>query len=118
MEKDSGGVSNKFEFVSKYIRDEGDLKKDVKSGFLVEGFGSSSGEVEVFGSVGEGGSSEESREENKDHVTESISSDKNEKIVSMDKPLLEVKKKFFEDLNDESLTVDTCNKLNRDWKRG
>ncbi len=39
------------------------------------------------------------------------------KIESMTKPILDAKKEFFEHLEDDSLTIDTCGKLNQDWKK-
>jgi hypothetical protein len=43
--------------------------------------------------------------------------DKNsEKIEFKSKHLSNAKKEFFEHLEDDSLTVDTCDKIARDWK--
>jgi hypothetical protein len=41
------------------------------------------------------------------------------KSESISKPISDVKKEFFEHLkdNDNSLTIDTCNNLNHDWKK-
>ena len=39
------------------------------------------------------------------------------KVESASKPLADAKKEFFEHLEDDSLTIDTCENVNRDWKR-
>ncbi|MGV8152471.1 MAG: hypothetical protein ACP5OG_05300 [Candidatus Nanoarchaeia archaeon] len=38
------------------------------------------------------------------------------KIESQSKPLFNAKKQFFEKIKDESLTLDTCESINHDWK--
>ena len=43
--------------------------------------------------------------------------DKIEKVESVSKPITEAKKEFFEHLNDESLTIDACEKLTHDWEK-
>jgi hypothetical protein len=40
-----------------------------------------------------------------------------EKKVEKKSKISEVKKEFIEYLEDESLTVDTCAKVNHDWKK-
>lgn len=76
--------------------------------------------TEVFNNIGETEISERPAFYRR-HVEEEnvfVDSDKSEKIESQSKPIVEAKKEFSEHLEDDSLTTDTCNKLNQDWKRG
>tara|TARA_B100001971_G_C17874733_1_gene375077 strand:+ start:161 stop:532 length:372 start_codon:yes stop_codon:yes gene_type:complete len=121
MVDDGDDDCGEFEFASKYIREEsGDGKKesnDNKNGFEIKEFEIVSKEVvEVFGSVGEGGSVEDfkggigsfSKEDD-------MVDDSNEVIESQNKVVSGAKKEFLDNINDESLTVDACDRVNKDW---
>ena len=76
--------------------------------------------TEVFNRIGEEELHSENeyfykkkREENEGFTTSKTS----EKIESISKPITKAKKEFFEHLEDDSLTLDICSKLNHDWKK-
>jgi hypothetical protein len=75
--------------------------------------------TEVFSRIGEGESfSQNSRFHNKVPENGDYDPDNdNEDNISVTKPMSKVKKEFFDSMNKESLTIDTCNKLNHDWKK-
>lgn len=77
--------------------------------------------TEVFNRIGESEIHSENPNfhkrtwEENDGFEESDESSKT--IESQSKPLVEAKKEFLEHLEDDSLTVDTCGNLNKDWKK-
>ena len=71
--------------------------------------------TEVFGRIGESEIYSENpnfyrRKKEYDDIPE-----KHIKVESTSKPLTEAKKEFLEHLEDESLSVDTCSRINHDW---
>ena len=76
--------------------------------------------TEVFNNIGESEIYSENSNFHKrqDEENEGFeTSDKIEKIESISKPVCEAKKEFFKHLSDDSLTIDTCSKINHYWKK-
>jgi len=40
-----------------------------------------------------------------------------DEVETITKPISDTKKEFFDKMQDDSLTIDTCSKLNHDWKK-
>lgn len=124
-QKESEDSSIDYKFISKYIRDDSNedkenLKKDNQGHFLEKFETKKSGPVEVLGSVGEGESYSENTNFNKRQNEENEGFEKsnsNEKVEFTSKPLTDAKREFLKHLEDESLSIDTCSNINRDWKR-
>ena len=130
--KESDEFSIDYEFLGKYIRDDSNKDKQSSNGnFSFKNFESQkqNGEIEVFDSVGEGESfsspninnnqnsfNKKPWQKNKGFEELDESDESSEKIESKSN-ISDAKKEFMEHLEDESLTVDTANKLNFDWKR-
>ena len=132
IEVDDYSVDNSF--ISKYIRDDSCEKE---GGLLRERFkAKESGVVEVFGSVGEGESFEHfgsngfkrgynsgnSSNGGNGYRKESDDMDDNDEDSesgsdSKPKNHSSAKKEFLKELSDDSLSVDTCSNVSRDWKR-
>jgi hypothetical protein len=121
-----------YEFISKYIRDDSGTEKtpdDKPSNFSSIKFDSvKQGPTEVLGSIGQEDINSpqmnfHDRPFYKRPQDESIgldnSDEDNEKIESgpVSKIATEAKKEFIEHLEDESLTIDTCERLTHDWKK-
>jgi hypothetical protein len=122
--KDSDDPSIDYGFISKYIKE--DINDAVGDLFKKKFENKKSGATEVFGSVGEGSSyypdpDSENRNFNdrKNEDDEGFETPQ-KKVESITKPMAKAKQEFFDNLKDESnesLSIDTCNQLNRDWKR-
>ena len=73
--------------------------------------------TEVFNNIGE----EELHSENsnffKRQRQENDEFEPSNEIESSSKPITEAKKEFLKHLEDDSLTLDTCDRLNHDWKK-
>lgn len=112
-----------YGFISKYIKDDNRLKelKNEKKGFPVNNFTNCrSNCTEVFGSIGEGESfSENPFNKRNGNERDSANSKSDEEIENESdvKPDTEAKKEFIKHLQDDSLSLDTCDKINHDWKR-
>jgi hypothetical protein len=127
-----------YEFISKYIREdsceaEGNLKKSDEDNFLKKFEAKQSGAVEVLGSIGEGESfsdkeyngfnnhnkwkNKESEKYESDETDEEVEIESD--IKSSSKPLTQAKKEFLKHLENEnnSLSIDTCDRINKDWKK-
>eukprot|EP00825_Cyclidium_porcatum_P021114 TRINITY_DN2365_c0_g2_i2.p1 TRINITY_DN2365_c0_g2~~TRINITY_DN2365_c0_g2_i2.p1 ORF type:complete len:388 (+),score=79.50 TRINITY_DN2365_c0_g2_i2:739-1902(+) len=136
-----------YDFISKYIKDDPslnnpDLKKDDEPSL----FGSiqirKSGATEVFGSIGQGEShsygnsgsggnfgnsgnnnfkkkyyNNNNEDDADNEIDISVEEESGEENKSISKPVMEAKKEFLDHLNDESLSVDTCSRVNYDWKK-
>jgi hypothetical protein len=70
--------------------------------------------TEVFNRIGEEEIYSEKPNFYKKHGLENEGLNEPENIESISKPMTKTKKEFFEHLNDDSLTIDTCTKLNHD----
>jgi hypothetical protein len=132
-----------YEFMSKYLRDDSDKIKEKEESFLPVKFGASkSGSTEVFSSIGEGESYPENNNFNNrfnngfkkqynynnsdedipiegdfDDSQESGDFKRKSQVTSSPKPITEAKREFLKHLEDESLSIDTCSKINHDWER-
>ena len=113
-QKESEDFSIDYEFISRYIRDDSkEDKKNIKKVFETE----KQNPNEVFGSIGEGESFSKNfnlhknREEDSTGIVES-----DVETLSESKPISEAKKEFIKHIEDDSLTIDTCSRLNHDWK--
>jgi len=121
--KEGENSSDNYPFIKKYIRDDSDkenLKDEDKKHFSLKNFRTENqSTIEIFGQVGEGGSYPENTNFNKrpDQENEGFEAS-NEEVESISKPASDAKKEFLKHLEDDSLSIDTCNKLNHDWKRG
>lgn len=71
--------------------------------------------TEVFNNIGESEIYSENPKFFKRHREVDDGFEAPHKIESVSKPITDAKKEFFEQLNDDSLTVDTCSKLTHDW---
>jgi len=123
-------------FINKYIReDNNDAEASLfKKRFVGGGGGGNhSGAVEVFGSVGEGESflegtnfnkrwgnkngfssdNYDSNEENDDDNDD----EKPKKTKFNSNTASKARQEFLKELDDDSLTVDTCSKVAHDWKK-
>jgi hypothetical protein len=73
--------------------------------------------TEVFSRIGEeelhsgGPGFNKRKDEEEDYL------DEFNEVESRSKPITNIKKEFFESLEDESLDVDTCSKLTHEWKK-
>ncbi len=117
--KESEDSSTDDGFIKRYIRD--DLDENPEQ-FLREKFETKkSSATEVFSRVGEGESYRENndfnRRWNKANEDDVGIKTSNEKVEFTSKPITEAKKEFLEHLEDESLSIDTCSQINKDWKR-
>ena len=106
-----------IEFISKYIRDDSCEKE---GNLFKERFETrKSGSVEVFGNVGEGEMYSENtgfkKRYNQDNNFEA--NDNDEEDDSKSKPKSEAKQEFLKHLEEDSLTLDACDKVNHDWKK-
>ncbi|MFH1358887.1 MAG: hypothetical protein ABIH37_03305 [archaeon] len=111
---------NDYEFISKYIRDDSDqdnLKKENENQVFKEKYKlKEQGSTEVFNSIGESEGYSENSNFHKHHNEDSSMFEvSDEKVESIAKPLTSSKKEFIKQLNDDSLTIDTCSKLTHDW---
>lgn len=73
--------------------------------------------TEVFNNIGEAELYSENQGSYKRHWQENDEPEPASKVEHQSKPLSDAKKEFLEQLNDDSLTIDTCSKLNHDWKK-
>ena len=75
--------------------------------------------VEVFNKIGEAEMHEGSNSFGRFNKfnRDDDSSEPVHKVESSSKKLTEAKKEFLEHLEDDSLTIDTCENVNRDWKK-
>lgn len=111
--KESDDSSVDYGSISKYIRKNSKKDSPYKK-FETQ----KQGTVEVFGRVGEGeGNLENSnfhkrQEEENEGLTAS-----SEKLKFTPKSNSGARQEFLKHLEDDSLTIDTCNRLNHDWKR-
>jgi len=114
VEKENKGISD---FISKYLRDDSDVKP--VNGLSIFRFRNEK-VTETFNNVGEPDSYSEEvkgygkREDNK--FEEGESSEPREKI-EVKSPIAEAKKEFLDEIENQSLTLDTCSQINRDWGR-
>jgi hypothetical protein len=106
------------DFISKYIKDEGEVKKG-KSSLSMFGY-ADKGSKEVF-SVSEDLVFSEDNSRFKKKV---VSSDNKDEEKVLDKPIeniesksiiADAKREFLEEIENQALTVDTCTQVNRDW---
>lgn len=119
--ENNDGSSVDYTSISKYIKEDSEIKKNQnKNSFSNEIFKSKDQtSVEVLGSIGEGESYSESGF-NKNQDQEINTSDKpsqpSEKIDSI-KPNTKAKQNYLKQIygDNNSLTVDTCNQVNKDW---
>lgn len=72
--------------------------------------------TEVFNRIGESEMHEGSNSFGRFN-RDNDSSEPVHKIESTSKPISDAKKEFFEHLEDDSLTIDTCENANRDCKK-
>jgi len=139
-ESDEGEDSSiDYEFLNKYIRDDSDEnsknQESFSEKFKIKKLG---GPTEVFGSIGEGesysqysqntdngggnsnnGNNNFKRRYNSGNTNEDEENDEkikaSSKVEFTSKPISEAKKEFLEELEDESLSVDICSQVNKDW---
>lgn len=116
--------SSDYGFISKYIRDDNDNGKsndeEIKS-FKDRFTMRQSGTVEVFGSVGEGESFSNNFNNSSNFngkrfhkKEEDFDEDENNEESSKTS---EAKKEFLKKIKEDSLSLDTCEKVGRDWNR-
>lgn len=117
MTKESEDSSNDYGFISKYIRED---SNESEANIFKEKFKTKElGVTEVFGSIGEGesfleGTNFNKRWGNENGFSSEDSDEKNKAIPNNDS---EAKKEFLKHLeDDDSLTIDTCSNLNRNWR--
>jgi hypothetical protein len=110
-------------FINKYIRED---NNDVETSLFKKRFvggTNHSGAVEVFGSVGEGesfleGSNFNRRWGNKGGFSSNDSDEGDEKKTKFNSNTAsKARQEFLKELDDDSLTVDTCSKVAHDWKK-
>jgi len=113
-----------YKFLSKYIREDSDenkqenLKKQGEQNLLHKKFEIGNHEAtEVISRIGEGGSYPENQNFYKRQEDRQEFEEPDEKIEVISNPISDAKQEFLKDLEDDSLTIDTCSKLNHDWKR-
>ncbi|MBR9704767.1 hypothetical protein GOV12_05110 [Candidatus Pacearchaeota archaeon] len=113
----SDNSSNEFESINKYIRDDSKEDNNKSNNFSKKFEINNNGPTEVFGRVGEGESysNNETSHKAKEDVDESFSKIK-EKTVSKS-PVTDAKQDFIKQMEDDSLTMDTCSKVNKDWNK-
>jgi hypothetical protein len=73
--------------------------------------------VEVFNRIGEAEMHESSSNFYKRQREDNDDFEPVHKIESSSKPISNAKKEFLKHLEDDSLTIDTCEKMNHDWKK-
>ena len=73
--------------------------------------------TEVFNRIGEGESFSEKPNFYRRKSEENNWFEKQNEIESTSNPITDAKKEFFKELEDDSLDIDTCGKLNHDWKK-
>ncbi|MFA5259218.1 MAG: hypothetical protein WC979_04795 [Candidatus Pacearchaeota archaeon] len=143
MAKESEDID--YDFISKYIKDDPslnnpDLKKDDEPSLFGKIEIRKSGATEVFGSIGQGESHSygnsgnqgnsgnnnfkkkwnnnyNNNEDGDDEIDISVENESGEENKSVSKSVIEAKKEFLEHLNDDSLSLDTCGSVNKDWGR-
>lgn len=131
-EKESDECENSsvdYEFISKYIRGDSDENSKNQENLSKKFETKKSGATEVLGSIGEGESysqysqNTEGNNFKKRYNTKNEDDENDEKIKASSKieftskPLSEAKKEFLEHLENESLSVDICNQVNKDWEK-
>jgi len=106
------------EFIDKYIREES-KDSDAETNSFKERFKpKDSGAMEVFGSIGEGESYPEHNNFNRRHWDSNRDDElPDERTKSTPGPMTEVKKEILKYLEKDSLTLDTCERINKDWKK-
>ena len=105
------------EFLKKYIRDSANDKKEDEGHFSEKDFEMKKlGPTEVFSRVGEGESYPDNKSFNKRSNDENVGEAPN-KVEFNSNPVSEAKQEFIKHLENESLSIDTCRKVNQDWKR-
>ncbi len=123
MAKEGEEISVDDGFINKYIRED---NNDAEMSLFKKRFGGEgnhSGAVEVFGSVGEGesfleGNNFNRRWGNKGGFSSNDSDDSDEKKTKFNSNTAsKARQEFLKELDDDSLTVDTCSKVAHDWKR-
>ena len=138
--KESDDFSIDYEFLSKYIRDDSDKSKETnQSDFSIKKFESqkqNSNGTEILARDGEGESYSENTIANKkpweknkgfdesDESDESIEfddsdeeSDGSTEKIEFQSNISDAKKEFVKHLDDESLSIDTCTRINHDWEK-
>ena len=123
-----------YEFLKKYIRDDSDKSKETnQSDFSIKKFESqkqNSNGTEILARDGEGESyrentnintnfnKRENREDEEDEINEENEEfdDSSEKI-EFQSNISDAKKEFVKHLDDESLSIDTCTRINHDWEK-
>lgn len=117
-----------YGFISKYIKED---FNDAEGNLFRERFETKkSGATEVFSSIGQGesysqgsGNNSFKNRYNKSEISGQNYSDEEIEVdipiesESDSTPVTEAKKEFLENLKDESLSVDTCSNVNKDWGR-
>ena len=73
--------------------------------------------TEVFNRIGEEEIHSENPNSYKRQKEENDEFESLDKIESESKPITEAKKEFFEHLEDDSLTIDACSRLNHEWRK-
>ena len=123
-------------FLKKYIRDDNTEKeKESESNFLKARFETkNSGATEVLNTSGESydysdnsnnnsfkkksyGGNSKSNNDDEESFEIGLEAQDNIRVESSSKPLSEAKKEFLDQLEDEALTLDTCDKINKDYSR-
>jgi len=100
------------EFISKYLRDDSYVKPAESLSMFKQ---SSIGVTETFNNIGEPSNySEDSKDYDKSKFEENKSLEQCEKIEDKS-PIAEAKKEFLDEIENQSLTLDTCSQINRDY---
>lgn len=73
--------------------------------------------TEVFSRIGEEEICSENPNFHRRNMEEDDDFEEIKQIECSSKPLTEAKKEFFKKMEEDPLTLDTCDNLNRDWKK-
>jgi len=116
--KESEDSTTDYGFISKYIKDgtEPNNKNNGRK-FSSNMFKSECrGSVEVFGKIGEGGGNTEDSNGHYKHEDDE-NFDESKVTIESKSPITDTKREFIKQMEDDSLSIDTCTKLNHDWKK-
>ncbi len=120
MEKETEDFSVDYGFISKFIQDDEDKeKRESNENFLFKYLQTkNTGEIEVFSSVGEGQDNSQSLNSFKGRFKENTGFEEEPQesfeTIQSESPVTEAKKEFIKHLQEDSLTIDACEKLNHD----
>jgi len=111
-------------YISKYIREDSKDNEMEANDFKQRFKSKDSGTIEVFGSVGEGESFSENNgfkkrynQDGRNNWDGGDDENDDDKANSGSEPTSRAKKEFLDKIQEDSLTIDTCSNVGRDWKK-